>query len=544
MGHFHLWSCGIHVRLPVTRASWISVWCFAPAADFVPSVGLVWQMHLTKDFSPLVQMGWISVSLRNMAIAERDEADPMGSKPVEISMQRRRWFVIHQVWTHFNRICRLIMAEQKQHRDPSDGGKIQFMKNGSLPGLCSRVPISHWLCPLIVSDSGKQRQNARRCNIFDDLWCEFTWIYSFLHVEIFGVSGHLSLPIRSGKTGTHVHGVKGLLSGLTVSSFKFPSLRFSATVETCWNHHPMAGAWTAGHGHLHATRRTKIQFFFYRENWRGPRKRRHLHEWFQSGKDSFWGNDVPLSSSQTQAVTTRRCDRPPSFGRLRLVECFQNSPSQFRQLVQKLDGKECFDSFLRASGRTHQKSIPKIWHRCCAANGSLSFLTFWQSQKVVFSRKSSGKMMVSNPSCPSPACILNLLHSQRYLEKRYLEMATDTSLTGGVSDAAQPDEKRHQGSAVSAVSALCVDHLWSSQWSVEMLQLASDTSCDMLCPIWLIVIVGTSHGKSSRAFFEAGASKMQAVDGWMVMGICHDILIWCCFLLFSRCIFLLRISIG
>ena len=56
-----------------------------------------------------------------------------------------------------------------------------------------------------------------------------------------------------------------------------------------------------------------------------------------------------------------------------------------------------------------------------------------------------------------------------------------------------------------------------------MLQLAGDISCDMLCPIWLIV--GTSHGKSSRAFFEAGASKMQTVDGWMVMGICHDILI-------------------
>ena len=62
---------------------------------------------------------------------------------------------------------------------------------------------------------------------------------------------------------------------------------------------------------------------------------------------------------------------------------------------------------------------PTIWHRCCPANGSLSVLTFWQSQKVVFSRKSSGKMMVSNisnPSCPSPACIPNLLHSQRYLE--------------------------------------------------------------------------------------------------------------------------------
>ena len=47
-----------------------------------------------------------------------------------------------------------------------------------------------------------------------------------------------------------------------------------------------------------------------------------------------------------------------------------------------------------------------------------------------------------------------------------------------------------------------------------MLQLASDTSCDMLGPIWLIV--GASHEKGSRAFFEAGASKMQAVDGWII----------------------------
>jgi len=39
------------------------------------------------------------------------------------------------------------------------------------------------------------------------------------------------------------------------------------------------------------------------------------------------------------------------------------------------------------------------------------------------------------------------------------DVADDASLTGGVSDAAQPDEKCHQGSAVSAVSALCVDRL-------------------------------------------------------------------------------------
>ena len=44
------------------------------------------------------------------------------------------------------------------------------------------------------------------------------------------------------------------------------------------------------------------------------------------------------------------------------------------------------------------------------------------------------------------------------------DVASDASLTRGVrdvKDAAQPDEER-QGSAVSAVSALCVDHLLSS----------------------------------------------------------------------------------
>ena len=46
-------------------------------------------------------------------------------------------------------------------------------------------------------------------------------------------------------------------------------------------------------------------------------------------------------------------------------------------------------------------------------------MNIYEYSEVVFSRISSGKMMVSNisnPSCPSPACIPNLLHSQRYLE--------------------------------------------------------------------------------------------------------------------------------
>lgn len=263
-------------------------------------------------------MGLISVSLRNMAIAERDEADPMGSKPVEISMQRRRWFVIHQVWTHFNRICRLIIAEQKQHRDPSDGGKIQFMKNGNLPGLCSRVPISHWLCPPIA-DSGKQRHNARRCNIFDDL--SLMWIYMNLQFLARGDIWSIRTSITSyskRKTGTHA--CRGQRPTQRVNGFKF-QVSIPQILSDSWN---MLKPSTDGRS-LGSAMDTSMQpdeqrsGVFNRENWRGARKRRHLHEWFQSGKDSFWGNDVPLSSSRTQAVTTRRCDRPRSFGRLRLV---------------------------------------------------------------------------------------------------------------------------------------------------------------------------------------------------------------------------------
>ena len=73
-----------------------------------------------------------------------------------------------------------------------------------------------------------------------------------------------------------------------------------------------------------------------------------------------------------------------------------------------------------------------------------------------FSRNSNVDIMVSNPySRPSP-----FTQVHKYLENLG-DMANAASLTRGVRgvrDAAPPDQKR-QGSTVSAVSALCIDHL-------------------------------------------------------------------------------------